>query len=143
MAQGVYIAFDFGEKRVGLAHTDPMQLIASAIDTLPPKQVETFLKRYMETEKVVGFVVGQPTQKDGTPASVETKILAFIKRLQILFPAIPVFREEERYTSKIAAYTLLQSGVNKKKRKEKGTLDRISATLILQSFLERPITHSI
>ena len=110
MKQGVYIAFDYGEKRVGLAHTDPLQIIASALDTLSPKESIPFLKDYMQREKVVGFVVGKPTQRDGTPASVESKIQSYLKQLQKHFPKIPVFRHEERYTSKMAAHTLHLSG---------------------------------
>ncbi|MGB1806846.1 MAG: Holliday junction resolvase RuvX [Flavobacteriaceae bacterium] len=143
MKQGVYIAFDYGEKRVGLAHTDPLQIIASALDTLSPKESIPFLKDYMQREKVVGFVVGKPTQRDGTPASVESKIQSYLKQLQKHFPEIPVFRHEERYTSKMAAYTLHLSGVNKKRREDKSTLDRISATLILQSFLDSQKTNAL
>ena len=143
MKQGVYIAFDYGEKRVGLAHTDPLQIIASALDTLSPKESISFLKDYMQREKVVGFVVGKPTQRDGTPASVESKIQSYLKQLQKHFPEIPVFRHEERYTSKMAAHTLHLSGVNKKRREDKSTLDRISATLILQSFLDSQKTNAL
>ena len=74
MKHGVYIAFDYGEKRVGIAHTDPLQMIASALDTVSPKQINDFVSSYMKQETILGFVVGQPTQKDGTPSQIETKI---------------------------------------------------------------------
>lgn len=136
MEQGVLLAFDYGEKRVGLAHTDPLQIIASPLDTMAPNEIIPYLKDYITQEKIVGFVVGQPSQKDGTPALIESKILIFIKQLQSAFSQIPIFRQEERYTSKMAAQILSASGGSKKSRHDKSKLDRISATLILQSFLE-------
>ena len=87
-------------------------------------------------EKILGFIVGKPSQKDGTPAAVENKILSFIHQLEEQFPKIPIFRQEERYTSKMAAQVLHISGGSKKSRQDKGKLDRISATILLQSFLD-------
>ena len=136
MNQGVYIAFDYGEKRVGLAHTDPLHLIASALDTLAPKDVIHFVEKYAQQQEIKAFVVGLPIQKNGTPSVVESKIHSFILQLKHAFPEIPLFRQDERYTSKIAAHTLHLSGVSKKIREDKYTLDRISAALILQSFLD-------
>ena len=136
MEQGVYIAFDYGEKRVGLAHTDPLQLIASALDTLSPEQINDYLHQYQKEEKILGFIVGKPSQKDGTPAAVENNILSFINQLEEQFPKIPIFRQEERYTSKMAAQVLHISGGSKKSRQDKSKLDRISATILLQSFLD-------
>ena len=130
------MAFDYGEKRVGIAHTDPLQMIASALDTVSPQQIHEFVTSYMKQETILGFVVGQPTQKDGTPSQIETKIQGFIQKLKKQFPQTPIFRQEERYTSKMATHVLHLSGGSKKSRQDKSKVDRISATIILQSFLE-------
>lgn len=130
------MAFDYGSKRVGLAHTDPLQLIASALETMHPEKVVTYLNTYKQKENILGFIVGKPTQKDGQSAAIESQIQAFILTLQSHYPEIPVYRQEERYTSKMAAHVLHISGGSKKSRQDKSKLDRISATLLLQSFLD-------
>ena len=133
---GVIIGIDYGKKRIGLAHTDPKQLIASGLCTLSTPKVIEYLENYMNHTPIEKFVVGQPKQKDGKYSEVENDILKFIIDLQNNFETIPVFRQDERFTSKIAHKSLIESGVDKKRRNDKALVDQISATLILQSFLE-------
>ena len=133
---GVIIGIDYGKKRIGLAHTDPKQLIASGLCTLSTPKVIEYLENYMNHTPIEKFVVGQPKQKDGKYSEVENDILKFIIDLQNNFETIPVFRQDERFTSNIAHKSLIESGVNKKRRNDKALVDQISATLILQSFLE-------
>ena len=133
---GVIIGIDYGKKRIGLAHTDPKQMIASGLCTLSTPKVIEYLENYMNHTPIEKFVVGQPKQKDGKYSEVENDILKFIIDLQNNFETIPVFRQDERFTSKIAHKSLIESGVNKKRRNDKALVDQISATLILQSFLE-------
>ena len=133
---GVIIGIDFGKKRIGLAHTDPNQMIASGLCTLPTPNVIEYLGDYMNHTPIDKFVVGQPKQKNGKYSEVENDILKFIVELKNNFETIPVFRQDERFTSKIAINSLIESGANKKTRKDKALVDQISATLILQSFLE-------
>jgi len=133
---GVIIGIDFGKKRIGLAHTDPNQMIASGLCSLSTPKVIEYLGEYLNHTPIDKFVVGLPKQKDGKYSAVENDILKFINELQNNFESIPVFRQDERFTSKIAIKSLIESGANKKTRKDKSLVDQISATLILQSFLE-------
>ena len=133
---GVIIGIDFGKKRIGLAQTDPNQLIASGLCTLSTPKVIEYLGDYLIHTPIDKFVVGQPKQLDGKYSAVENDILKFITELQNNFESIPVFRQDERFTSKIAFKSLVEIGANKKTRKDKAIVDQISATLILQSFLE-------
>jgi len=132
---GSIIAIDFGEKRTGLAHTDPEKIIASGLCSLPTAEVLPFLQKHLEENEVETFVVGYPQQKDGTPSEVEKAIVVFVASLKKKFPAIKVERYAERLTSKMAWQTLKTSAVKKKHRQNKELLDKISATLILQSYL--------
>ena len=133
---GILIGIDFGQKRTGIAITDPGKIIASGLATVPTKDVMTFLEEYVLKQPVDKFVVGEPKQKDGSVSEVEKSILKFIKKLKNKFADISIERYDERFTSKIAFNTLLESGVGKKKRQNKSLVDQISATLILQSYLE-------
>ena len=133
---GVLIGIDFGLKRTGLAHTDTEKIIASGLSTLEPQKVIPFLMDYQKETEIEKFVVGQPKQKHGNYSEVEKEILLFIIQLQNTFPNIPIARQDERFTSIIAFNSLIQTGAKKKTRKNKAVLDEISATLILQSFLE-------
>ncbi len=133
---GILIGIDFGQKRIGIAITDPGKIIASGLTTVATKDVMTFLEEYVLKQPVDKFVVGEPKQKDGSASEVEKSILKFIKKLKNKFPDISIERYDERFTSKIAFNTLLESGVGKKKRQNKSLVDQISATLILQSYLE-------
>ena len=133
---GVIIGIDYGNKRIGLAHTDPKQIIASGLCTLTPNEVIQYLENYQKQTPIEKFVVGQPKQRDGNYSVVEKDILVFINDLEKNFESIPVVRQDERFTSKIAFNSLIESGAKKKTRKNKALVDQISATLILQSFLE-------
>jgi putative Holliday junction resolvase len=134
---GRILALDFGEKRTGIAVTDELRLIASGLTTVPTKEVIIFLKQYLETEKVDVFVVGEPKQMNNTPSESEQYIKPFLLELSKHFPDMSVDRQDERFTSKMAFQTMLDSGLKKKKRKDKGLVDEISATLILQAYLNR------
>jgi putative Holliday junction resolvase len=132
---GVLIGIDFGKKRTGLAHTDSGQIIASGLTTVATQNALSFLGDYQKETPVEKFVVGQPKQKDGNRSEVEEDILLFIGRLKKTFPTVAVVRQDERFTSKMAFNSLIQTGAKKKTRKDKAVIDEISATLILQSYL--------
>ena len=133
---GCLVGIDFGTKRTGLSCTDPNQMIASGLNNLPTAEVLPFLKEYCQRENVDAFVIGQPLQRDGMHSSVETKIGEFIEALKRSFPNQKIERYDERFTSKIAMQSLIEGGLKKKKRADKGLIDQVSATLILQSFLD-------
>ncbi len=132
---GVLIGIDFGKKRTGLAHTDAEQIIASGLTTVETHKALSFLVDYHKETSIIKFVVGQPKQKGGNRSEVEADILLFIGRLKKTFPTVAVVRQDERFTSKIAFNSLIQTGAKKKTRKDKAVIDEISATLILQSYL--------
>lgn len=131
------LAFDFGLKRVGVAVTDPLQIIANSLETVPTKEIDAFVKAYCNKEEVECFVVGYPMNTGHHENDVVKHIDAFIAKLQQLYPAKPVHKIDERFTSKMASQTLLMSGVNKKERQNKGNVDAIAANLILQTYLEK------
>ena len=131
------IALDFGTKRTGVAVTDPMQIIASGLDTVLTPDLISFLKSYMVSETVSTIVLGEPKQMDNTPSESEAAIGAFILTLEAEFPDIEIARQDERFTSKMAVQAMIVGGMKKKKRQEKGRVDQISATLILQAYLNR------
>ncbi len=134
---GRILAFDYGTKRIGIAVTDPLQIIATGLDTIHPKDVLSFLKKYMETEQVDAFVLGDPKQMDGSPSENAQHVVGFSRTLKKEFPAIPQHWMDERFTSKIAHQTILQSGLKKQDRANKSLVDTISATLILQYFMDQ------
>jgi len=136
LRMGCLVALDFGEKRTGIAHTDPFQIIASGLTTLSPNETLIFLEEYILKNDVEAIIVGQPKQKDGSFSSVESHILKFIFKLQNKLSNIKIIRHDERYTSKIASQVIVDSGIKKNKRKNKLLVDQISATVILQSYLE-------
>ncbi|MCC6684197.1 MAG: Holliday junction resolvase RuvX [Bacteroidia bacterium] len=130
------IAIDYGSKRVGLAVTDPLQMIAGPLDTVHSKDVIAYLKAYLEREEVALFVLGKPLQMDGSDSESARLVENFLSLLRKNFPAVPVERVDERFTSKMAQRTLINAGKKKKDRQDKSLLDKISATLILQSYLD-------
>ena len=134
---GRILAFDYGTKRTGIAVTDPLQLIASGLKTVETSEILTFLKAYCNDEEVVLFVVGLPRQMNNLPSESEQFIKSFIRNLKRTFPEIPIKREDERFTSKMALQSMIDSGIKKKQRRNKAIVDEISATLILQSYLNR------
>ena len=131
------LAFDYGTKRIGIAVTDPLQIIATGLDTIHPKDIIEYLKKYLATEQVELFVVGEPKQMNGSPSQSAPHIKGFITTLNKNFPEIPVERIDERFTSKMASAVVAQSGFKKTDRQNKERLDTISATIILQTYLEK------
>lgn len=129
------LAIDYGKKRTGIAVTDELQIIASGLTTVATQELLVFLKDYVEKEEVELFLVGEPKQRDNTPSESEQLIKPFIEKLAVLFPGIPIKRVDERFTSKMAFQTMIDSGLSKKQRKNKALVDEISATIILQSYL--------
>jgi len=133
---GRIVAIDYGTKRVGLAATDPLKIIASAIDTIDEPKVIDFLKAYIKVENVELFLVGEPFRFDGSPAQSTGSINKFIDTLKKNFPTIPIDREDESFSSKEAFQTMIDSGITKKKRRDKAIIDRVSATIILKNYME-------
>ncbi len=133
---GRIVGIDYGTKRVGLAVTDPLQIIASALDTIHSKDVIAYLKKYDSDEDIEAFVLGMPRKLDGTPTNATPLVQQFHRLLKKNFPEKPVYLHDERYTSKMALDAMIAGGVKKKDRREKGNIDKVSATIILQSYLE-------
>ncbi|OAD91895.1 Holliday junction DNA helicase RuvA [Aequorivita soesokkakensis] len=132
---GRILALDYGNKRTGIAITDELQLIASGLTTVATFELMDFLKKYIASEKVELVLVGEPKQKDGTHSNIEEEIQKFLKKFSEVFPDLNVKRVDERYTSKMAFQTMIDSGLKKKQRQNKALVDEISATIILQQFL--------
>lgn len=130
------IAFDYGTKRIGIAVTDPMQIIATGLDTIHPKDIIAFLKKYLETEQVEAFVFGDPKQMDGSPSDSAQHVKGFARTLKKTYPDIAQHWVDERFTSKLAQQTIMQSGLKKTDRQNKERVDTISATIILQYYME-------
>lgn len=131
------IAIDFGSVRTGLAVTDDLQIIATPLNTVPTKELILFLQNYISLNKVEAFIIGEPKRLHGAPSEIESEIQKLITNLNNVFPAIKIHRVDERFTSKIAFNAMISSGISKKKRQNKGVIDKISATIILQDYLNR------
>jgi len=129
------LAIDYGKKRTGIAVTDELQLIASGLTTIDTAIIFSFLKDYFEKENIELILVGEPKQMDNTPSESEVLIKPFIEKLKEQFPNIEIKRVDERFTSKMAFQTMIDSGLKKKQRQNKALIDEISATIILQSYL--------
>ena len=129
------LAIDYGKKRTGIAVTDELQIIASGLTTVDTDKLISFLKDYVQKEQVELILVGEPKQKDGTPSESEVLIQPFLEKLKVGLPKIPIKRVDERFTSKMAFQTMIDSGLKKKQRQNKALVDEISATIILQSYL--------
>lgn len=132
---GRILAIDYGVKRIGLAVTDEMQMIAFGLTTVSSPEIITYLSDYFKKEKVDLIVVGEPKQMDNSPSESEANIKPFLEKITEKFPTIPIKRHDERFTSKMALQTMLDSGMKKKQRRNKALIDEISATIILQSYL--------
>lgn len=133
---GRILAVDFGLKRTGIAVTDPLKIIASALTTVPTAEVLEFLQRYCSTEDVEKFVVGLPLYPDGNPAQIAPQADAFAEKLRKLFPEKPVLRQDERFTSNDAKRIILASGIKKQKRRDKSLVDKVAAALILEQYMQ-------
>lgn len=134
---GRIVAIDYGRVRTGIAVTDTMQIIASGLTTIDTARVLTFLSDYCRQEAVDAFVLGEARHLDNTPSDSMQLIEPFARQLATAFPNIPLHRVDERFTSKIAFQSMIDSGLKKKKRQNKALIDTVSATLILQSFLDQ------
>jgi putative Holliday junction resolvase len=131
------MAFDYGTKRIGIAVTDPMQIIATGLDTIHPLKIVDFLQKYLKTEAVERFIVGEPKQMDNTPSKSAIHVKGFVNLLKRTFPDIPIEMLDERFTSKMASATIAQSGMGKKARQNKELIDNISAVILLQSWMSK------
>lgn len=129
------LAIDFGKIRTGIAVTDELKIIASGLTTVNTSDLLSFLKEYTSKEKVELFLMGLPKQMNNSESESEALILPFLKKMEKLFPQIPMKRIDERFTSKMAFQTMIDSGMKKKQRRNKAMVDEISATIILQSYL--------
>jgi len=129
------LALDYGTKRTGIAVTDELKMIASGLQTVETPQLLDFLKNYFSKEQVERVLVGEPKRLNDTPSESEVHIQEFLKKFSIKFPNMPLERVDERFTSKMAVQTMIDSGLKKKKRRDKALVDEISATIILQTWL--------
>ncbi len=129
------LAIDYGTKRVGIAVTDPLKIIATALDTVHSKDIYDFLKKYTKEEEIETIVVGMPKRLNNQDTHVTSHVVGFVRKLKNLYPKINIEVVDERFTSKIAYNSIIKSGINRKKRAEKGLIDQVSATIILQSYL--------
>jgi len=129
------LALDYGGKRTGIAVTDEFQIIASGLATVATKELLPYLENYFKSENVELVLVGEPKQMDYTPSQSEAAIQEFLKKFKEKFPLMEMKRVDERFTSKMAVKTMIDSGLKKKKRQNKALLDEISATIILQTYL--------
>ena len=131
------IGIDYGRARVGVAMSDPLGIFASPLETVASAKIIEYLQKLTTSEKVVRFVVGYPMNLDGRPAEAAADVDAFLKRLAKVFPAIPVSLEDERFTSVLAHRAMIDGGMKKSERRKKESVDKISAAIILQSYLDR------
>jgi putative Holliday junction resolvase len=130
------LALDYGAKRTGIAETDDLQIIASALETVETSKLLDFLTNYLNRFEVNDIVIGQAFRMTGELSEIENEILKFIKKIKNKFPSIQIHRQDEAFTSRMAMDSMIMAGTKKKARRQKGNLDKISATLILQNFLE-------
>ncbi|MBN1819612.1 MAG: Holliday junction resolvase RuvX [Prolixibacteraceae bacterium] len=134
---GRILAVDYGKKRVGLAVTDPLQIIANKLDTVRTHDLWQFLTEYLRMEQIDCIVVGYPKQMNNQASEAVRYINPFLKKLKLTYPEIPVELVDERFTSKLAFQAMIDGGLKKKARQNKELVDSISATIILQSYLEQ------
>jgi len=129
------LGIDYGTKRIGIAVTDPLQIIVNGLTTVATDDIFDFLQNYVKQEEVELIVVGEPMHEDGTPSQIAHLVVGFVRKLKKLFPEIKVDTQDERYTSREAKEIILRSGLGKKKRRDKKLIDEVSAVLILQDYL--------
>lgn len=134
---GRILGIDYGKKRIGLAVTDPMHIFASPMETLNTPDFDNYIVEYLKTDDIEAFVVGYPVQMNNSPSESVIYIDPFIRKLKKNYPDKPVYLVDERFTSQMAMRTMIEGGVKKKKRQDKPMVDRISASIILQSFLDQ------
>ncbi|MEY4927641.1 MAG: hypothetical protein RI894_2077 [Bacteroidota bacterium] len=129
------LAIDYGSKRTGLAVTDPLRIIATALDTVATPDIFDYLSGYLQREPVSTIVVGEPLNTDGTPAHTAEMVAEFVAKIRLLFPSVEIDTYDERFTSIIAKKRMLSMGLKKKDRRDKGLIDKISAVIILEDYL--------
>lgn len=133
---GRILSIDYGKKRTGIAVTDPCQIIANGLTTVNTREAEAFLKDYVAREDVERIVIGLPVQTNGKASENQERVRQFVQQLHKLFPQMPVEYHDERYTSVLAHQAMLDGGLRQKQRRNKALVDEISATIILQSYME-------
>ena len=131
------LGIDFGKKRTGIAVSDPLRIFASPLETVPTAKIIEYLQNYALKEPISLFVVGYPINMDGKPSQAAADVDIFLKTLARKFPTIPVVTEDERFTSVLAHRAMIDGGMKKNDRRDKNSVDRISAAIILQSYLDR------
>lgn len=129
------LAIDYGAKRTGIAVSDPLKIIASALETVPSNTLIDYLKKYIQSEPVEAFIVGMPKNLDGSETDGTAYVKRLLEELKTNFPTMPVHLQDERFTSKMAVQTMIAGGMKKKDRQIKGNVDKISAVIILQGFM--------
>jgi len=141
--QGRIIAIDYGAKRIGIAVTDPLRIIATPLVTLEPNRLLFFLQSYLDKEVVSIFVVGMPVGLDGKPSTMSIAVAQLAVKLQEAFPKVSLYHYDERFTSTLAMQGLYQAGYRKKDRQNKANIDKVSAAILLQSFLNSRVYATI
>ena len=131
------IGIDYGLRRTGVAVSDPLGIFASALDTVDSTKLIDYLKNYAEKERILRFVVGYPVNLDGRPAEAQSYVDVFLEKLKKEFPDIPVSLEDERFTSVLAHQAMIDGGMKASERRDKRAVDKISAAIILQSYMDR------
>ena len=131
------VGIDYGRKRVGVAVSDPLGIFASALETVHSAKIIEYLRNYSQNERIVRFVVGYPINMDGAPSEAAKDVDIFLKQLQKAFPDVPVTLEDERFTSVLAHRAMIDGGMKKQDRQKKESVDKISAAIILQSYMDR------
>ena len=134
---GRILSIDYGGKRTGLAVTDPFKIIATALDTVETLKLMGYLKNYFSKEVVELVIIGMPTNWDDSATHATPMVEKFIKEFQKIFPSIPIKTVDERYSSKLASQAMIEMGMKKKQRRDKGMVDQIAATILLQEYLNR------
>lgn len=130
------LGIDYGTKKTGIATTDPLQIICTPMTTVPTPELFDFLKNYMTEEEVEAIVIGDSKNLDGTPSQIAHLVVGFVRKLSKLYPKIEMIMQDERFTSIEAKRIILKSGANKKKRRDKSLVDKVSASLILQAYMD-------
>ena len=132
-----YIGIDYGIKRTGIAVSDPLRVFATALDTVDSTKIIDYLQKYAQKETISRFVLGFPVNMDGTPSEAQAHVKGFIGKLEKAFPGIPVSLEDERFTSVLAHRVMIDGGMKARDRRDKASVDKISAAIILQSYMDR------
>lgn len=137
------IGIDFGRKRTGVAVSDPLRIFASPLETVPTAKIIEYLQKYAQTESIVHFVVGYPINMDGRPSEAAADVEQFLPHLKKAFPGVPVTLEDERFTSVLAHRAMIDGGMKYKDRRDKNSVDRISAAIILQGYMDRTAKETL